>query len=298
MSPLAHASPSAPPNIDGARRHAVDAAAAAGVSVDVLATMPQLTAAVEAWNTIWGRPDGQQMLPPEMLRAMTHAGNYASGALRDGRLVGAAFGFLGEHAGVVHLHSHIAGVHRGTRYRGIGYALKLHQRAWALERALETVTWTFDPLVRGNAYFNLSKLGAVARDYEVDFYGSMDDGFNAGDETDRLVVTWELSSARVEAAVRGEPTAPSGTIGEPVLREADDGTPVQAYGDGPVLRVRVPDDIVALRQEQPDVARSWRSAVRDTLGTAIADGYTAVGMTRDGWYILSAHDASPGQDTP
>ena len=53
-------------------------------------------------------------------------------------------------------------------------------------------TWTFDPLVRANARFNLVKLGAVAVAYLTDFYGEMQDGINAGDRSDRCAVKWEL----------------------------------------------------------------------------------------------------------
>lgn len=289
---LAQARPSSTPLASSAHRHATTAAEAARVTVRELVDMPDLAAAGEAWNDVWSVPDGQQMLPPEVLRAMSHAGNYAAGAYHGGDLVGAAFGFLGEHDGTVHLHSHIAGVLRGTQHRGVGYAMKLHQRAWALDRSLGTIAWTFDPLVRRNAYFNLTKLAAVARDYEVDFYGAMDDGFNAGDDTDRLVVTWELTSPRVTSALDGGRVELPANAGEVILDEVADGSPVAQTGAGPVLRVRVPDDIVELRRRAPQLARSWRAAVRDTLGGALADGYTAVGVSRDGWYVLQTDDAT------
>ena len=78
--------------------------------------------------------------------------------------------------------------------RNVGYALKLHQRAWALQRGIATITWTFDPLVRRNAYFNLAKLGVRATRYLPNFYGAMQDPINAGDDTDRLLVDWDLAS--------------------------------------------------------------------------------------------------------
>ena len=55
-----------------------------------------------------------------MLRAMTKAGNYASGAydLASGELLGACIGFFGPPARA-ELHSHIAGVAAG-RARPVG----------------------------------------------------------------------------------------------------------------------------------------------------------------------------------
>src|SRR5262249_19079167 len=100
--------------------------------------------------------------------------------------------------------SHITGVDRTGQSAGVGYALKQHQRAWALARGIPAVRWTYDPLVRRNAYFNLHKLGAAAREYLPDFYGAMDDGTNTGDTTDRLYVSWEPTSPAAVAAARGD----------------------------------------------------------------------------------------------
>ena len=62
--------------------------------------------------------------------------------------------------------------------RSVGFALKLHQRAWALLRGVSEIAWTFDPLVSRNAYFNLVKLAARAGEYLPNFYGAMHDAIN------------------------------------------------------------------------------------------------------------------------
>jgi predicted GNAT superfamily acetyltransferase len=72
-----------------------------------------------------------------------------------------------------------------------------------------------------------------------------------------------------------------GPAGEPVGREAE--------GDPRVL-CGTPDDIVAIRRAQPDLARRWREALRVSLGFAFERGYTVAGVTRDGWYVLDHHD--------
>jgi predicted GNAT superfamily acetyltransferase len=48
----------------------------------------------------------------------------------------------------------------------------------------------------------------------------------------------------------------------------------------------VPPDIVALRRDEPAVARAWRLAVRETLTKILSAGYEITGATRDGWYVL------------
>ena len=92
---------------------------------------------------------------------------------------------------------------RAARCAGVGFELKQHQRRWCLERGVKTIEWTTDPLVRRNAYFNLTKLGARASDYLVNFYGAMTDGLNAGEESDRLLISWELESRRAAVGSRG-----------------------------------------------------------------------------------------------
>ena len=102
-------------------------------------------------------------MQPALLRALGHGGNYLVGAYRvdTGELVGASVAFFTEPLGAA-MHSHITGVLAGTAGRGVGAALKWHQRQWALERGLTRITWTFDPLIARNSYFNLTRLGARA----------------------------------------------------------------------------------------------------------------------------------------
>ena len=168
-------------------------AAEAGVEVGLLTRMDELAEAIRLFESVWGLEEGHA-LPGELLRAISFAGGYVSGARRDGVLVGASVGFLGRHDGELHLHSHISGVLPEVQGRHVGLALKQHQRAWALSRGIAMIEWTFDPLVRRNAYFNLIKLGARVVGYEPAFYGAMHDAFNEGDETDRAVIRWRLDA--------------------------------------------------------------------------------------------------------
>ena len=85
----------------------------------------------------------------------------------------------------------------------MGFALKLHQRAWALSRDVTTITWTFDPLVCRNAYFNVAKLAATPAEYLPDFYGEMDDVINGSDDSDRLLVHWPLAADSGDRACQG-----------------------------------------------------------------------------------------------
>src|SRR5262245_30448075 len=139
---------------------------------------------------IWGTGD-EHVVDPGTMRALAHVGGYVAGAYDGDTLVGASVGFFAADG---HLHSHVTGIAAEQQGRGIGRAVKLHQRDWALARGRTAISWTFDPLIARNAYFNLHSLGATVVDYLPDFYGAMDDGVNAGDATDRLYVVWALDT--------------------------------------------------------------------------------------------------------
>jgi predicted GNAT superfamily acetyltransferase len=249
----------------------------ADVTIREAASLDDLTAALGVFEIVWG-PDGQP--PLNVTRAIHHAGGYAALAEIDGRVVGASLAFLGRtESGAPLLHSHITGTLPDARDRGIGFAIKQHQRTWCLERDIRIITWTFDPLVRRNAYFNLTKLGARATAYHPDFYGAMDDDVNGGDDTDRIIVTWTLDEvAAVDDAVPAEAVV--------ALTIGPDGAPVVGDGTGAVLVHQIPADYHELRLRDPGLGRLWRDAVRKTLGTAIRDGYVGTGVTSDGWYVL------------
>ncbi|HEX2771811.1 MAG TPA: GNAT family N-acetyltransferase [Micromonosporaceae bacterium] len=264
-----------------ARRH--------GLRVVELHDLAQHHAAAALLCRIWRADTPDQVINADMIRAFAISGNYVVGAYRDDALVGAAIGFFG--AG--HLHSHITGVDPTAQSGGVGYALKQHQRAWTLARGIAEVCWTFDPLVRRNAYFNLHKLGALPTAYLPDFYGELTDGVNAGDASDRLYVAWRLDSRRAVAAAHGKHNdvdagALRGSAAMLVDRASDGPAPVDSPlpADGRPMLVAVPWDIEALRAHDQAASARWRQAVREALTAALAAGYRITGMARDGFYVL------------
>jgi predicted GNAT superfamily acetyltransferase len=273
------------------------AASRSRVRIEVLDVPEAQRAAGRLFDSIWSSDDGP-LLSAHLLRATTHAGNYLAGAWDGDALLGAAFGFLGQADGDVHLHSHVLGVSALARHRGVGFALKQHQRAWALAHELETIRWTYDPLVRCNAHFNLVKLGAEVVGYDVDFYGSMGDGVNASDESDRVHVRWVLTGTAAAATGGGAIPPPSverlladGAV--VALDQSDDGRPSPTGRWGQLTLCRVPADIVQMRRDDPGTALTWRHALRAVLTDAFARGARATGMTGDGWYVLQQAGDQP-----
>lgn len=261
------------------------------VVVRQLTEYAELLATQRLYESIW-RPSTEGGAPPvtaELLRALTKAGSYVAGAFDGDRLVGACVGFCSPPAASA-LHSHIAGVAADARGRDVGYAMKLDQRTWALDRGLTEISWTFDPLVRRNAHFNLGKLAADATEYLPDFYGTMDDLINGGGATDRLLIRWRITAPEVAAACEGRPRTvrATGVIG---LGISDDGLPLRGTTSAETVLVAVPPDVEALRAADPAAAREWRHAVRDVLGGLLADGFRITGFDKAGWYVVERNGA-------
>lgn len=273
-----------------AARSAEMAASRARVSVSEVHDLAGELAVAKLFDLVWGS-ETLPVMPTNMLHAVAHAGNYLAAAYDGERMMGAAFGFLGERDGEIYLHSHMTGVHPESQRSGIGFALKLHQRAWAMSRGLSRIEWTFDPLIRHNSYFNLVKLGAEIVDYYENFYGEMPDGINSGDETDRVVVSWDLRSSRVATACEGGLPEPDldqlrAAGAEVALDYDDEKRPVPTDARAPLLLCHIPKNVVALRKTDPKAALLWRRALRASLGTALHNGHRAVAITRNGWYVL------------
>ena len=258
--------------------------------------LEDLREVAELLAVVWGR-GAEPPISSDILRALAHSGNYIAGAYVDGRMTGGLVGWLGRTPGGEPLmHSHILGVLPDREARGVGFELKQHQRHWCLARGVRVMEWTTDPLIRRNVYFNLAKLGAEAPEYLVDFYGPMHDQFNAGDESDRLLIRWQLDSRRAEHAAGGklreldaEKLLAWGA--DQVLSVGARGEPAPATGQSRVLLCQVPDDIVAIRRGDAGLAHEWRVALRHALVESLARGYRISGATRTGWYVLESGTA-------
>lgn len=168
-----------------------------------------------------------------------------------------------------------------ARNLGLAEAMKRLQAAIALSRGFEEIVWTVDPLRAANARLNFGKLGAIARGYEIDRYGSgFAAGLYGGMPTDRIHVNWEIATPRVHHVLTGggkvATVSPPGGI-----------VPFAAGTPSRMVSIAIPADIDALVASAPDEALAWRMRVREALMAAFAEGFTIVG------FIPSAEPASP-----
>jgi len=239
-------------------------------------------AACEAMSRdIWGVAE-RNIVPRELLLTMQLNGGLVHGAfLPDGRLVGFCFAFAGMRDGQLRLCSHQLGVIPEFRGAGIGIALKQAQRRDAMRLGYELVSWTFDPLEARNAYINLHRLGCIARLYDRNHYGAMEDELNRGLPSDRLEAEWWLGKPK-PAAPPGDPVV--------LLRVAADGEPVREpldLGASRGLLIGVPRDFQAIKRTNFDLALRWRMESRAAFEAALAAGLTAVDFRQEGAYVMT-----------
>jgi predicted GNAT superfamily acetyltransferase len=256
------------------------AAEAANVDLRPLFSLDQFDDAIGIMVATWGP---FQLPPREVITALAHSGNVPLGAYVDERLVGFVLGWAGVDEEGLHVHSHMLAALPERRHRGVGFALKLGQRAQALDQGIHVARWTFDPLVARNAWLNLGKLGAVADRFGRAFYGEMTDDINRGDRTDRLVVRWDLDPDPVPRPVPdGLPTV--------LAADGDPDAPVPVAGSAPSAGggiVEVPREHSDIRKRDADLASRWRDAAADALEACFGAGLIVGAFDRDrSGYVL------------
>ena len=212
------------------------------------------------FDITWSMDAGTE-ITPNLLQAMVHSGSYLSGAFIDNKIVGAAFAFPATNGGL-HLHSHMTAVLPEYRDKGVGYALKIDQWNWAKKKNYSHLSWTFDPLVRRNAKLNIAKLGVDISAYHPNFYGDMPDALNAGDESDRLMVSWRTD------------------IDAPKAREL-----ITKPETGDIL-IEIPEDIVAIRSKNQSESMKWRRQVREQFLAAFEKNGKVVGFSANNEYVV------------
>ena len=250
----------------------------------------------------WGS-DFTQCVPASILQISQKMGGVTAGAFdKDDHLVGFIYGLSGLLEGRPAHWSHMLATRPEYRGTGIGRKLKTMQRDLLLAAGIDVVYWTFDPLIAGNAHFNINLLGVRPLKYVADMYGN-DTGseLHSGLGTDRLIVEWNISDTRVADILRGEPVTSGPTRSEAVTDvEVSDAATDAAFPTPPLVRVAIPLDIHSVKQASRERALTWRAVSRQALLFYMEHGYDIAGFQRDettdrGYYYLST---KPQPDDP
>ena len=238
------------------------------IEIRQMCQFEEFAEAVRLQQTIWGFADSE-MLPLRSFVVYREIGGQLFGAYDGDEMVGFLIAVPGIKPGPrPYLHSHMLGVLPARRNSGIGRRLKLRQREEALERGIELIEWTFDPLELKNAFFNLERLGAVVRQYSENQYGVTDSPLHGGLPTDRCIAEWWVDSPRVRAVLAGEAV-------ERRTEEAE--------------RIVFPADIARIRSEDPGHAREIQKTNGEKFQRAFERGLAVTGFERsetEGAYLL------------
>ncbi len=220
----------------------------------------ELAECVALQKEVWGFSDAD-LVPMRLFVVAQKIGGQVLGAFDGNELVGFAMAIPGVRGGRAFLHSHMLAVRLEYRNSGVGRRIKLFQREDALESGFELIEWTFDPLEIKNAYLNLERLGAIARRYNINQYGSTASPLHGGLPTDRLVAEWWLKSKRVQQLMA------SGTRPEFAVEE----------------QVIVPAQIYDWKASEADRGKAVeiQERNRESLMAAFARGLAALGYGRD-----------------
>jgi predicted GNAT superfamily acetyltransferase len=238
------------------------------IDIRALTTHDQFERCVALQVEVWGYNDGD-VIPRRVFVVAQRIGGQVLGAFDGETMVGFAMSLPGHRDGHSYLHSHMLAVLPGHRNAGIGRRLKLAQRDDAILRGFDLMEWTFDPLEIKNAHLNITRLGAIVRRYQPDFYGSSTSPLQGGLPTDRLYAEWWLRSPRVASMLRGETQHP------PIVE-----------------RVTVPHAIYQWKQdiEQRSRAQALQTSIREALQFAFHRDLAVLGYERDadgnGCYLL------------
>ncbi|MGA8025782.1 MAG: GNAT family N-acetyltransferase [Bryobacteraceae bacterium] len=209
------------------------------IAIDQLGSVEEFAAAVRLQQEIWGFED-LELLPLRLFVVASKIGGQVLGAFDGAKMVAFCLCIPGlKPGGKYYLHSHMLGVLPQYRNTGVGRKLKLKQREYAIAGGIDLIEWTFDPLETKNAFFNLERLGAIARRYVHNQYGTTSSHLHGGLPTDRLVAEWWIQSSRAEAICNGEP------FQRPMAQ----------------ARISVSSDIAELREKDPERARRIQTSI-------------------------------------
>lgn len=220
------------------------------VLIRPLISHDDLKKCVEFQRTIWGLDYGD-VVPASILKVSARVGGVVAGAFDvKGGMAGFVYGLAGLRDGKPIHWSHMLAVAPTYRNGGVGRRLKEFQAREVAIQGIQTMLWTFDPLVARNAHFNLNRLGARVEEYVEQMYGDTGSSLHTFG-TDRFVVRWEPETAL---------------------------TPQAESGWGEEELVCIPADVEALAARDPAAARRWRTSTRDAFLRLMAGGFGVVGF--------------------
>jgi predicted GNAT superfamily acetyltransferase len=228
------------------------------IAVRACSGLAEFAACIEVERAVWGSAD-VDIVPLPLFVVAEETGGQVLGAFAGERMVGFTLAIAGARNRKPFLHSHMTAVLQQYRNRGAGRQLKLLQRQEALGRGIDRIEWTFDPLEIKNAYFNF-RLGAIARRFIPNMYGTTTSPLHGGLPTDRLVAEWRLRSLHVSRAL------------------ADRRLSARRSRKKELVRIKIPVEFAQIRGTNSEEAARLQAEVRQEFEHWLGRGYAATGL--------------------
>ncbi|MGB8953576.1 MAG: GNAT family N-acetyltransferase [Candidatus Aminicenantales bacterium] len=249
------------------------------VKIRALKTLSDFDLCVHIQKKIWRHKD-IDLTPVHQFCVSVQTGGILLGAFVEKEAAGFVYSFPAIFGRTFCQHSHLLAVMPEYQGYGIGKRLKWAQRAEALKRGFNLITWTFDPLQARNANLNIHSLGAVTQTYLSNFYGRMPAlTFRQNMPTDRFFMEWWIKERRVELRRKEKnktfkPENMAKALERRVGPKSDVSSlePPRLFLKEGTLLVEAPRDIKELRLMPPLVAR-WQSSIRRTMTHYFSRGY-------------------------
>lgn len=157
-------------------------------------------------------------------------------------------------------------------YRGaqLGFLLKRQQAQLALQRGIQVINWTVDPLQWPNAQLNFGQLRAIAFDFMPDYYAFRNELNRL--PASRFGITWLINTPRVAAALSLEPNsvaAPSAARNAPTRLDLRQERAIVYINQGwqqvaeaaqaARIAIEIPANWTALQKDNLAEAEQWRT---------------------------------------
>ncbi|MFD2044750.1 GNAT family N-acetyltransferase [Ornithinibacillus salinisoli] len=247
------------------------------VEIRRLTTMEELRQMQEVEAAVWQA----EPTPVHQTYTASYNGGLMLGAFIGEKMIGFQYSFAGFDGENPYLCSHMLGILPAYRNGGLGVKMKFKQAEVARELGYEMMTWTFDPLESLNAYVNLHKLGSVGASYKVNHYGMMDDGLNKGLPTDRIQIEWRFNK-------KSKICTESFHLNNVLLEKNERGEPVltKKFSEGSFdskqnsWLVAIPTNFQELKQNNLELAITWRYETRKVFLELFSNGYQATDLIR------------------
>ena len=248
-----------------------------GVEVRLLQEVEEYQQCEGVQTHVWGAPG----VTREVLTATQKYGGAVIGTLIAGKVVGFIYAFLAQYHGRLVHWSHMMAVEAKYRDQGWGFKMKILHRQIAMDRGLQSICWTFDPLQSRNAALNISRLGALADDYVPDCYGRFPSLLEKGLPSDRWVANWRIATSRVEERLRGErplfdPALPRANVTRLNSKGFPQNLTLRLDLATRRLLIETPAATDAMRRKDMPLARRWRQEARRIFEHYLSVGYRVV----------------------